>query len=104
MGLPAGSVPFEAVHKTGASLWTVSVDAVAACPEKALLAIELFRSGWPTTKLAGAAFEVGMLFQIRTRLKPRSVTYSRIPSEVTATGLSRFEAVALDDCCVRSGC
>ena len=37
---------------------------------------------------------VGILFQIRTRLCPRSVTISRRPSDVTATGLSMFVAVA----------
>src|SRR5579864_6979892 len=68
VGLPAASVPFDVVHSTGVSLLAVSAAAVAAFPENALLAMALVISGWPTTSLAGAAFEVGMLFQIRTRL------------------------------------
>src|ERR1700759_1552332 len=60
-----------------------------------LLSRLLTRSGCPTATSAACPFWVGMLFQIRTRLWPKSVTYSLWPSEVTATGAKRLEAVAV---------
>src|SRR4051812_4103701 len=65
-----------------------------------LFASEAFRasdpvmSGCPSTKSAGCPFCVGMLFQTITRLCPRSVTYNRVPSDVTETGFSSVLAVA----------
>ena len=48
----------------------------------------------PISTSAGCWFLVGIEFQISTRLKPRSATYSRWPSLVTETGLSIVLAVA----------
>ena len=44
-------------------------------------------SGCPTTTSAGWSIAVGMLFQISTRLKPRSAMNRCVPSEVTEVGL-----------------
>src|SRR5437868_9088461 len=68
-----------------------------------LLATELVISGCPTTTSAAAKLELGIEFQIMTRLWPRSVTNSRTPSEVTETGLLRFLEVASLPFLVRSG-
>ena len=60
-------------------------------------------SGWPISTSAGCWFWVGMLFQISTRLWPRSVTNRWTPSELTATGFSSVLAAAPKVCLVRSG-
>ena len=68
-----------------------------------LLASELVMSGWPTTTSAAAKLDVGIEFQMSTRLCPRSVTYSRTPSEVTETGLLMLLEVASLLFLVKSG-
>ncbi len=44
-------------------------------------------SGCPSTRSAGWSIVVGILFQIKMRLKPVSATNRRVPSEVTDVGV-----------------
>ncbi len=68
----------------------------AAPPQTLVLsATALTMSGWPTTTSAGWPFEAGILFQIKTRLNPKSATKRCVPSEVTETGLQSSLAAAV---------
>ena len=103
VGLLSRSIPVDTGQSTATSLSVVSVEDVAADPVNALSATELTRSGCPRATSAGAPLAVGILSKIRTRLKPRSVTKSRVPSEVTDTGVSMVLAAAPVNCWVMSG-
>lgn len=80
-----GSTPFDS-HKT------LLLTPLSVLNE--LFEIELVMSGCPITTSAGAWLASGMLFQISTRLWPRSVTNSFTPSEVTETGFSMLLGLA----------
>src|SRR6185312_1618797 len=77
VGLPFESVPVEA-HTPGELL--SAADVISGCP---------------TTRFAGWSFDVGKPFQIKTRLKPVSVTYKWPASAVTEVGLQRRFAEAV---------
>ena len=49
----------------------------------------------PISKFAGAWLAVGIVFQINTRLYPKSVTKRCVPSLVTEVGLSMMLAAAV---------
>ncbi len=68
-----------------------------------LLSVSLVMSGWPMTISAGAAVCVGMVFQIKMRLCPRSVISSRWPSEVTDTGENKLFAAGVETNVVGGG-
>src|ERR1700729_1323337 len=86
--------------------WPVAVAGQVPAMEqvKASSGLELTKSGWPTATLAGAWLVVGMVFQISTRLYPRSVTNKCVPSEVTDVGFSRLLAAAVVNCCAIFTC
>jgi len=67
-----------------------------------LLAIAVVKSFWPISRSAGCSILVGIEFQISTRLKPRSDTYSRTPSLETPTGFNIVVAEAVSELFVRS--
>jgi hypothetical protein len=50
------------------------------------------KSGWPRTRFAGAFEEVGMEFQIRTRLLSVSATAKMVPSVATAVAAFKLPA------------
>ena len=85
VGFPLASIP-RLVHSLGE-----------------LLSTSLVMSGCPKTRSAGAAVWVGMLFQIKTRLCPRSVTSRRFPSEVTDTGENKLLDVGVETSVVEGG-
>ncbi len=96
-GFPARSVPFDTGHRAGVSLSVVSVELVAAVPLYALFGIDVTMSTCPSSRSAGWLFVVGILFQISTRLNPRSVTIRCVPSLDTETGVSIWFAAACSE-------
>ncbi len=92
-GLPLLSVPFDTVHNTGLSMKVV----VELASESGKVSVNaLFGTAAVHVGLADLHIRrvhrswSGIEFQIRMRLYPRSVTKSRVPSEVTLTGFSIF--------------